>query len=949
MQVSTSQNCVGELAGGGGSCRISVGVSPVAARTGKGTPISGMLEIADDAAGSPHKVRLSAIVVAAGDPAPAPTPTPAPADPLAAQILVANSTCNTVTSYAIGAAGNAAPIVAQTGLCNPTGIALDSNGNIYVTNTGNQNEPSYSVTVYPVGTKGNQPPSATISGSSTGLVNPSAIAVDANENIYVANDGSDFGGTVTVTIYPAGSNGNVAPSATISGTNTGLNGPTGIAVDGSGNIYVANRDSNTVTVYPAGSTGNAAPSKTIGGYKTGLNDPSGIAADSNGQIYVTNDGSNSGGSDSVTIYAAGSNGNAGPKGVIGGSNTELVSPMGIAVNGSGIYVANVGNNTVTLYGVNNGNVAPSATIDDSFFPAGIVAPVGIALDHSGSIYVANQGGFNFDTDVSNAATVTVYPAGSNSEAGPSATISGSNTGLNDPAGIAVDSGGNIYVANNNSNTVTVYIAGSDNNAQPTATIGGSNTTLNSPVGIAVDGGRNIYVVGSNAVTVYPPVGSSTGTLNESPTATIGGTNTGLNIFQGIAVDGSGNIYVANAGRKFGSLDAVIVYPAGSVGNVTPSATITGPGTGLNAPFGIALDGSRNIYVANFSGTATVYPPVGSSTGTLNETPTATIGGTSSGLNDPLGIALDGNRNIYVTNDGSDKGASDTVTVYPAGTNNDVVPLATIGGSNTTLDLPVGVALDSSGNIYVTNDGSNNGGSDTLAVYPEGSHASGAPITTISGGLSTPAGIALDSSRNIYVANQGNDTVTVYSSLGNGTVLLATIYGDSSGLNAPTGIALDGSGNIYVTNNGGSGKGYDTSSDTVTVYAAQSNGHVAPSATIAGSNTGLGYPSGVAIDGSGNIYVANKATDTVTIYPPGSNGNVAPSATIGGSNTGLDAPAGIAVDASGNIYVTNAGGFDGDNASVTVYPPGSNGNVAPGVTIAGPATQLARPQGIAVVP
>src|SRR5208282_2754745 len=130
------------------------------------------------------------------------------------------------------------------------------------------------------------------------------------------------------------------------------------------------------------------------------------------------------------------------------------------------------------------------------------------------------------------------------------------------------------------------------------------------------------------------------------------------------------------------------------------------------------------------------------------------------------------------------------------------------------------------------------------------------------------------------------------------------------------------------------------------------GNVAPIATIAGSNTGLGYPSGVAIDGTGNIYVANKATDTVTIYSPlgSSTGalNESPTATIGGSNTGMDSPAGIAVDASGNIYVTNEGGFDGDNASVTVYPPGSTGNAAPAVTIAGPATQLARPQGIAVV-
>ncbi len=88
-------------------------------------------------------------------------------------------------------------------------------------------------------------------------------AVDSNGNLYVA----DFSSS-TVTVYPAGSDGNVAPSATIGGPNTGLNTPDGIALDASGNIYVANFSSATVTVYPAGSNGNVAPSATIGGPNT---------------------------------------------------------------------------------------------------------------------------------------------------------------------------------------------------------------------------------------------------------------------------------------------------------------------------------------------------------------------------------------------------------------------------------------------------------------------------------------------------------------------------------------------------------------------------------------------------------------------------------------------------------------------------------------------------------
>ncbi len=594
-----------------------------------------------------------------------------------AAIFVTNAYCDTVTSYPAGASGNVTPISPVTALCLPTSVALDSKG-----------------------------------------------------NIYVANHLSS-----TVAVYPAGSNGTVAPSATISGSNTGLNAPWGITVDASGNIYVANYDyvasydGGTVTIYPAGSNGNVAPSAIIGGSNTGLIYPHTIVVDAEGNIYVTNHGSSSGRADTVTVFPAGSNGNVAPSATIAGSNTGLSDPRGIALDANGnIYVANYDASTVTVYPAgSNGNVAPSETIDSP-------GVTGLALDARGNIYVTSGGD-----------ALSVYPPGSNGNVAPSATIAGSNTGLNDAWDLAVDATGNTYVANGNA--VTVYPPGSNGNVAPSATIG-SNTVLSNPGGIALDFYANIYISNrNNTVTVYP-AGSN---ANAAPSSTVGGAKTGLNFPTGIALDASGNIYVANDGSENGGADAITVYPAGSNGNVVPSATIDGSKTGLDFPAGIALDSSGNIYVAN---------------------------------------------------DGSEDGGTDTVTVYPAGSNGNVAPSATVSGSNTGLDDPQGIALDTSGNIYVTNDGSSSGVADTVTLYPAGSTRNVAPSATVSGsntGLDNPQGIALDASGNIYVANGGSDAPTDYPS-----------------------------------------------SNDVTIYSAGSNGNVAPSATIAGPTTELAQPAGIAI-------------------------------------------------------------------------------------------------------
>ncbi len=92
--------------------------------------------------------------------------------------------------------------------------------------------------------------------------------------------------------------------------------------------------------------------------------------------------------------------------------------------------------------------------------------------------------------------VTVYPPGANGDVAPIQTISGSNTGINAPWSVAVDSEHNIYVDNVGADSITVFAAGANGNATPIQTISGSNTGLDYSWGIAADSAKNIYVTGT---------------------------------------------------------------------------------------------------------------------------------------------------------------------------------------------------------------------------------------------------------------------------------------------------------------------------------------------------------------------------------------------------------------------------------------------------------------------
>jgi hypothetical protein len=198
-----------------------------------------------------------------------------------------------------------------------------------------------------------------------------------------------------------------------------------------------------------------------------------------------------------------------------------------------------------------------------------------------------------------------------------------------------------------------------------------------------------------------------------------------------------------------------------------------------------------------------------------------------------------------------------------------------------------VAFDSKGQLFVS--AFLPEGGSAIDVFAPGANNSG------SGGKAKPkrtisdeGGLAIDSNNLLYVANSTTATIDIFPS-GSGT-MQAQIGGSNTGLVAPSTVAVDASLNVYV---------FDANTATISEFAAGATGNVAPIRTISGSSTGLGggngFSFGLAVSKmSGHIFVSNPASNAILVFAATASGNVAPIQTIAGSATGLSFPLGVAV-------------------------------------------------------
>jgi DNA-binding beta-propeller fold protein YncE len=272
---------------------------------------------------------------------------------------------------------------------------------------------------------------------------------------------------------------NLAPDASIAGTSTKLalvskNNHVGMATDGHGNLYVAQPNLNTLHVYAKPPCVNgicANPYDEAPIVLSGLNRPAGVAFDRNSNVlYVANRGNNT-----VTVYQV-SIGSTGvptfPPKPTRTLTTGLSGPLGLALSGNYLYVANKGSNTIAVYTLSSDTPHFNDTLPY------LTGPLGITLNTAGTrLYVADNGG-----GVTTGASVSVYQVDANGAplAAGAQFLAGTNTGICNPPALAVDpSDRYLYVANRESSGGSITVYGLDALGS-LATASASSNPLNLP-------------------------------------------------------------------------------------------------------------------------------------------------------------------------------------------------------------------------------------------------------------------------------------------------------------------------------------------------------------------------------------------------------------------------------------------------------------------------------------
>ncbi len=286
-------------------------------------------------------------------------------------------------------------------------------------------------------------------------------------------------------------------------------------------------------------------------------------------IYVTN------GNDTVTVYSLGASGNTAPIRTLSGASTQLSIPIGVAVDASGeLLVANRGGGSVTVYpALATGDVAPTRTLT----AAGMGSPEGLVVGPAGDAFVSTCPGCGS----ANGGSVGVFhfPAAS---ASSDFSLAGASTGFTDPACLALDGSGNLWVGNAFGGDVALFPTSAMGDATPTSSFTPTPTT--NIQSLAYADGTLFLTVPSVGIALYAP--GSTGSA--SATATLAtSAQLPINYPAGMFVDSTASppiIYLDD----YGASAVYVIHTSGTAPNLTVASvsTLQGAATGLSGPVGI---------------------------------------------------------------------------------------------------------------------------------------------------------------------------------------------------------------------------------------------------------------------------------------------------------------------------------------------------------------------------
>jgi len=394
--------------------------------------------------------------------------------------------------------------------------------------------------------------------------------------------------------------------------------------------------------------------------------------------------------------------------------------------------------------------------------------------------------------------------------------------------------------------------------------------------IAVDGSGNIYVTGKSVGSYsydYATIKYDSNGGEQWVRMYNGG---GYDWARAIAVDGSGNIYVTGESCDHDAHEDYATIKYDSAGNEIWVRRYDGPGTGdyyWDIATAIALDGFGSIYVTGYSvdsGTGNDYATIKYDTNG-NQLWVARYNGPGNGGDMAYAIAVDGSGNIYVTGQSSDSGTGNDYATIKYDSDGNELWVRRYNGPGNSSDGAYAIAVDGSSNIYVTGYSSGSGTSTdyaTIKYDPDGNELWVRRYNGPGNSYDVAYAIAVDGSSNIYVTgySYGSGTSTDYATIKydpDGNELWIRRYnGPGNSYDVAYAIAVDSSGNVYVT---GDSVGSGTGNDYATIKY-DTNGNKIWVCRYNGPGNSSDEAHDIAVDGSSNIYVTGQSKGSGSCSP-----------------------------------------------------------------------------------